>query len=103
MLHAFSVAQNLPQVGSVSAEDFMDDGTRLALTITIDRRTNDAIFDFTGTGPEVFGNVNAPPAVTYSAIIYCLRCLLVRLGCWTLTHDDAAFVSGRQRQEQDDT
>ncbi|RHY65952.1 hypothetical protein DYB34_006930 [Aphanomyces astaci] len=76
MLHTFSLAQHLPEVGSVSAEDFMDDGTRLALKITIDRRTDSAIFDFTGTGAEVYGNINAPPAVTYSAIIYCLRCLL---------------------------
>ncbi|CAK4080949.1 unnamed protein product [Aphanomyces euteiches] len=76
MLHEFSLAQKLPEVGSVSAEDFMDDGTRLALKITIDRRTDSAIFDFTGTGAEVYGNINAPPAVTYSAIIYCLRCLL---------------------------
>lgn len=29
-----------------------------------------------GTGVEMFGNLNAPPAVTTSAIIYCLRCLL---------------------------
>ncbi|RHY35142.1 hypothetical protein DYB32_000378 [Aphanomyces invadans] len=76
MLHSFSLAQNLPEVGSVTAEDFMDDGTRLALKITIDRRNDSAIFDFTGTGAEVYGNINAPPAVTYSAIIYCLRCLL---------------------------
>lgn len=76
MLHRFSLAKNLPEVGSVFAEDFMDDGTRIALRITIDRRTNSATFDFNGTGAEVFGNVNAPPAVTYSAIIYCLRCLL---------------------------
>jgi hypothetical protein len=27
-------------------------------------------------GPEVFANHNAPPAVTYSAIIYSLRCML---------------------------
>ncbi|KDO33339.1 hypothetical protein SPRG_02146 [Saprolegnia parasitica CBS 223.65] len=77
MLHEFSLAQGLPEVGSVAAEDFMDDGTRLALQITIDRRNDSAIFDFTGTGAEVFGNINAPPAVTYSAIIYCLRCLLI--------------------------
>ncbi|OQR91721.1 5-oxoprolinase [Achlya hypogyna] len=77
MLHEFSLAQGLPEVGSVSAEDFMDDGTRLALKITIDRRNDSAIFDFTGTGAEVYGNINAPPAVTYSAIIYCLRCLLI--------------------------
>ena len=34
------------------------------------------MFDFTGTGYEVFGNCNAPKAVTYSAIIYCLRCMV---------------------------
>lgn len=35
-----------------------------------------AVFDFSGTGPEVYGNCNAPRAVTLSAIIYCLRCLV---------------------------
>lgn len=95
MLHAFSLAQGLPEVGSVYAEDFMDDGTKIALTITIDRRTDSAVFDFTGTGPEVYGNVNTPPAVTYSAIIYCLRCLLtgedlpLNQGC--LTPIDVVF------------
>ena len=34
------------------------------------------MFDFAGTGPEVHGNTNAPPAVTYSAIIYSLRCMV---------------------------
>uniref|UniRef100_A0AAV1UZB3 5-oxoprolinase n=1 Tax=Peronospora matthiolae TaxID=2874970 RepID=A0AAV1UZB3_9STRA len=76
MLHEFSLQKNLPEVGVVYAEDFMDDGTKIALTISIDRRSNSAVFDFSGTGPEVYGNVNTPPAVTYSAIIYCLRCLL---------------------------
>ena len=37
-----------------------------------------AVFDFSGTGPEVFGNLNAPRAITLSALIYCLRCLV---GC----------------------
>jgi hypothetical protein len=31
-----------------------------------------------GTGPQVFGNTNAPPAVTLSAIIYSLRCMVTR-------------------------
>ena len=35
-----------------------------------------AVFDFTGTGPEVWGNINAPKAVTHSALIYSLRCLV---------------------------
>ncbi len=44
--------------------------------MTIDRRKGTAVFDFAGTGPEVHGNTNAPPAVTYSAIIYSLRCMV---------------------------
>ncbi|KAK3669905.1 hypothetical protein LTR78_010216 [Recurvomyces mirabilis] len=60
----------------LSAVDYMDDGSPIKLKITIDAVKGEAIFDFTGTGPEVYGNTNAPEAVTYSAIIYCLRCLI---------------------------
>ncbi|KAK5074647.1 hypothetical protein LTR64_000852 [Lithohypha guttulata] len=58
------------------AVDYMDDGSPIELRITIDGEKGEAVFDFEGTGPEVYGNVNAPEAVTYSAIIYCLRCLI---------------------------
>lgn len=34
------------------------------------------MFDFTGTGTEVWGNCNAPRAITLSALIYCLRCMV---------------------------
>mmetsp|Transcript_17055 Transcript_17055/g.24175 ORF Transcript_17055/g.24175 Transcript_17055/m.24175 type:complete len:272 (-) Transcript_17055:206-1021(-) len=54
----------------------MDDGTPIELTIDINKETGDAVFDFSGTGPQVLGNVNAPPAVTYSAVIYSLRSLV---------------------------
>ncbi|KAK5119216.1 hypothetical protein LTR85_007830 [Meristemomyces frigidus] len=60
----------------LSAVDYMDDGSPIKLKITIDAEKGEAVFDFTGTGPEVYGNTNAPEAVTYSAIIYCLRCLI---------------------------
>lgn len=36
------------------------------------------MFDFSGSGSEVFGNLNAPRAITLSALIYCLRCLVGR-------------------------
>ncbi|KAF2862235.1 5-oxoprolinase [Piedraia hortae CBS 480.64] len=58
------------------AIDYMDDGTPIQLQVKIDKDKGEAVFDFTGTGPEVYGNVNAPEAVCYSAIIYCLRCLI---------------------------
>jgi 5-oxoprolinase (ATP-hydrolysing) len=60
----------------LSAVDYMDDGSPIQLNIQIDPEKGEAVFDFTGTGPEVYGNTNAPEAVTYSAIIYCLRCLV---------------------------
>jgi 5-oxoprolinase (ATP-hydrolysing) len=76
MLRVFSVNEGMAEVDSITAEDFLDDGTLIKLTVQIDRVAGSALFDFTGTGPEIYGNLNAPPAVTASAIIYCLRCLL---------------------------
>eukprot|EP00475_Leptophrys_vorax_P015616 TRINITY_DN21915_c1_g1_i1.p1 TRINITY_DN21915_c1_g1~~TRINITY_DN21915_c1_g1_i1.p1 ORF type:complete len:928 (-),score=223.32 TRINITY_DN21915_c1_g1_i1:60-2681(-) len=58
------------------AEDFMDDGTPIRLKVSIDPGSGSAVFDFTGTGSQVYGNCNSPKAVTYSAIIYCLRCMV---------------------------
>lgn len=76
MLRSFSLQEGMGERDSFTSEDFLDDGTLIKLTVHIDRVMGSAIFDFTGTGPEVYGNLNAPPAVTASAIIYCLRCLL---------------------------
>lgn len=76
MLRSFAGSMNLGEVDTVYAEDQMDDGTPICLTVTIDSRDGSAIFDFTGTGPQVFGNTNAPPAVVQSAIIYSLRAMI---------------------------
>ncbi|CAN9224388.1 unnamed protein product [Alternaria alternata] len=95
----------------LSAEDFMDDGSPIRLKVSIDPEKGEAVFDFSGTGPEVYGNINAPEAVTYSAIIYCLRCLIsedipLNQGCLKPIHvlipkksflspsDNAAVVGG---------
>lgn len=51
--------------------------TAEAFTLLL-RGQGSAVFDFGGTGPEVFGNLNAPRAITLSALIYCLRCLVGR-------------------------
>ncbi|CAM1506605.1 Fc.00g062460.m01.CDS01 [Cosmosporella sp. VM-42] len=59
----------------LQAVDYMDDGSCIALSVTISE-DGSAIFDFDGTGPEVYGNTNAPVAITHSAIIYSLRCLI---------------------------
>lgn len=58
------------------AVDHMDDGTPIELKVTIDAGSGSALFDFTGTGPEVYGNWNAPEAICNSAVIYALRCMV---------------------------
>uniref|UniRef100_A0A3Q1IL25 5-oxoprolinase, ATP-hydrolysing n=1 Tax=Anabas testudineus TaxID=64144 RepID=A0A3Q1IL25_ANATE len=78
------------QTGSldVESEDFMDDGTPIRLRVQINEKEGSAVFDFTGTGTEVWGNCNAPRAITLSALIYCLRCMVgqdipLNQGCLT--------------------
>ncbi|OCK80115.1 hypothetical protein K432DRAFT_404971 [Lepidopterella palustris CBS 459.81] len=95
----------------LSAIDYMDDGSPIKLKVTIDSEKGEAVFDFEGTGSEVYGNINAPEAVTFSAIIYCLRCLIsedipLNQGCLKPIHvkipkksflspsDNAAVVGG---------
>jgi 5-oxoprolinase (ATP-hydrolysing) len=95
----------------LQATEYMDDGSPICLKVTIDPDKGEAVFDFEGTGPEVYGNINAPEAVTYSAIIYCLRCLIdqdiplnqgclkpvdVRIpkGCFLSPSERAAVVGG---------
>lgn len=60
----------------LSAEDYMDDGAKICLTVNIDEEKGTAVVDFTGSTCEVYGNCNAPRAVTLSALIYCLRCMV---------------------------
>ncbi|KAF4620213.1 hypothetical protein G7Y89_g14609 [Cudoniella acicularis] len=59
----------------LTAIDHMDDGTPIQLTITIDP-SGSASFDFTGTGLEGLHCYNAPSAITKSATMYVLRCLI---------------------------
>lgn len=60
---------------TLQAEEKMDDGSPIHLTVTIDKNGS-ALCDFTGSGHQVWGNCNAPRAITLSALIYCLRCMV---------------------------
>ena len=75
-LREFSLSKDMKEIDTVEAEDFLDDGSPIRLALTIDRRSGSAVFDFSGTGLEIWGNCNAPRAVVKSAILYCLRCLI---------------------------
>lgn len=68
------VARDHPE--GLSSTDYFDDGTALRLKITIDPETGSALYDFTGTGPQTWGNYNCPVSITHSAIIYTIRCLV---------------------------
>ncbi|KAF4965601.1 hypothetical protein FSARC_6623 [Fusarium sarcochroum] len=62
--------------GVLEATEYNDDGIPFKLKVTIDKETGEAVFDFTGTGPEHSGNLNAPPTCSYSVIMYCLRSMI---------------------------
>ncbi len=53
-----------------------DDGTPLVVAVRVDRAARRAVIDFTGTGPQRPGNVNAPPAVSRAVVLYCFRALV---------------------------
>lgn len=57
-------------------EDLMDDGSVIKLEVRINPEAGTADFDFTGTSNEALNCLNAPKAITYSAVIYSLRCLI---------------------------
>ncbi|KAL5022418.1 hypothetical protein ScPMuIL_001573, partial [Solemya velum] len=73
------IAHKSPQWSGTSTlygDDYMDDGSHIVLSIHIDEQKGKAVFDFTGTSYEMFGNLNAPRAITLSALIYCLRSMV---------------------------
>lgn len=60
----------------LTATDHLDDGTAMTVTITIDGDTGGAVFDFMGSGPQIWGNYNCPPSICHSSIIYVIRSLV---------------------------
>uniref|UniRef100_A0A0K8SCA3 5-oxoprolinase n=1 Tax=Lygus hesperus TaxID=30085 RepID=A0A0K8SCA3_LYGHE len=61
---------------TLTASDLMDDGSPIKIKVDINMKDGSAVCDFTGSGHEVWGNCNAPRAITLSALIYCLRCMV---------------------------
>jgi len=63
----------------------MDDGSRIAVTVSIDRTARGARIDFTGTSAQLATNFNAPSAVCRAAVLYVFR---------TLVEDDIPMNAG---------
>lgn len=59
----------------LTATDYMDKGSMMTVSSSIDE-AGFATLDFTGTSCEMLSNMDAPPAITYSALIYTLRLLI---------------------------
>ena len=54
----------------------LDNGSAVAVRITVDQQSRSATVDFTGTSAEQDSNFNAPKAVTRAAVLYVLRTLV---------------------------
>lgn len=61
---------------AIQCKDYMDDGSFIGLEIYTDESDDKIVFDFTSSSPQAYNNFNAPVAITYSAIIYVLRCMI---------------------------
>jgi 5-oxoprolinase (ATP-hydrolysing) len=62
----------------LAAFDFLDDGSKINLKISIDKENGEACFDFSGSSKQKENNLNTPIAVLSSAILYCLRAIVAR-------------------------
>ncbi|MGB7334669.1 MAG: hydantoinase B/oxoprolinase family protein [Salaquimonas sp.] len=59
-----------------SAETYFDQGCKIVVKLTIDRKARSATLDFTGTSPQQGDNFNAPEPVTRAAVLYAFRCMV---------------------------
>ena len=54
----------------------MDNGAHVTVSITIDRTARSAVFDFSGTSPQLSDNFNAPRSIVRAAALYVVRTLI---------------------------
>lgn len=73
---ALAVRELLGQLRDGSFCYPLDNGSQVQVALKLARDRRSCVVDFTGTSPQVNGNLNAPPAVVRAAVSYVLRCLL---------------------------
>lgn len=81
--------------GRHAFSDTLDDGTPIAVTLDVSPERLGV--DFSGTGPEHPGNLNAPRAVTLACVLYFLRVLVgkpIPLNSGCLRHVDVIIPPG---------
>ncbi|MDE5101790.1 MAG: hydantoinase B/oxoprolinase family protein, partial [Trichodesmium sp. St19_bin2] len=68
-----------------TATSILDDGNKISVAVSIDKKNLSAKIDFTGTSPQLSNNFNAPTAVCKAAVLYVFR---------TLVDDDIPLNAG---------
>ncbi|HET6494408.1 MAG TPA: hydantoinase B/oxoprolinase family protein [Thermoleophilia bacterium] len=71
-----AVRRAIDRIGDGSFRQEMDDGSVVAVCITVDREAREATVDFTGTSAQRDDNFNAPAAVCTAAVLYVFRTLV---------------------------
>jgi N-methylhydantoinase B/oxoprolinase/acetone carboxylase alpha subunit len=78
----------------LACTDYLDDGTPIALRVSIDAERGSSVFDFEGTGNEMIGNLNCPLSVVCASLyVFGARADLSRLCHYLL-----AAGNGRRRR-----
>ena len=73
---AESVRRVIDRLHDCAFDYEMDQGTRIKVTITVDKAKREATVDFTGTSPQQPSNFNAPEPVTRAAVLYVFRVMV---------------------------
>jgi 5-oxoprolinase (ATP-hydrolysing) len=71
-----AVRRVLDRLGGGSFTQEMDDGSVIAVRVSVDHARREATVDFTGTSPQRRDNFNAPAAVCTAAVLYVFRTLV---------------------------
>ncbi len=72
---SFRIALQAKPPACETAEEKLDDGTKIRVSVKRDsgRQASRFTLDFTGTSPNAPTNLSATPAIVRSAVLYCLR------------------------------
>lgn len=87
-------------IGTLKSSRFAlqtDQGSRIAVEITIDRKANKAVVDFTGTSIQTETTFNAPEPITRACVLYVFRTLVdedIPLNAGCLRHIEIVLPDG---------
>lgn len=72
---ALEIRRLLSDLEDGQATSTMDDGSKIVVSIRINKKTRSAVIDFSGTSAQTKNNLNTPLAVTRAAVLYVFRTL----------------------------